>query len=238
MHTKETYLAYIKHNYEMEAGEWSFERRDLIVGSYDAHNSWPDYDEYLFKNIETKNLVALDYGCGPGRCIVKFNNKFKRIDGVDIALNNLINAKQNCIKNLGYCDSNLYVTDGNSIPTVDQSYDLVYSVICLQHICSYDVRFKIMNEVFRVLNPGGYFCFQMGFGEKFAFDPEIKSAGYHENVFDACGSNGWYDVEVLEESNLIDDLINKIGFKNYESDIRPTGPGDVHQNWIWVRARK
>lgn len=238
METKENYLAYIKYNYEREAGDWSLERKDLVVGSYDAHNSWADYDEYLFKNIKTENMTALDYGCGPGRCIIKFNNKFRRIDGVDIALNNLRNAKLNCLANLGKCESNLYVTDGCSIPIVDESYDLVYSVICLQHICSYDIRFNIMKEAYRVLKPGGYFCFQMGFGKRFLFDPELKSSDYYDNVFNARGSNGWHDVEVLDETNLVSDLIYKIGFRNYESDIRPTGPGDVHQNWIWVRVRK
>jgi len=238
MHTKEAYLGYIKQNYEAEAGDWSYDRRDLIVGSYDAHNNWPDYQNYLFKNIKTENLVALDYGCGPGRCIIQFNNKFQRIDGIDIAMNNLRNAKNNCIKFLGKCDSNLFVTDGSTIPVVDESYNLVYSVICLQHICSYDVRFSIMKEIYRVLKPGGYFCFQMGYGPRFLFDNQLSSAEYYENVFDARGSNGWHDVEVLDEKHLINDLIYKIGFKEYTSDIRPTGPGDVHQNWIWIRVRK
>jgi SAM-dependent methyltransferase len=95
-----------------------------------------------------------------------------------------------------------------------------------------------MKEIYRVLKPGGYFCFQMGYGPRFLFDNQLSSAEYYENVFDARGSNGWHDVEVLDEKHLINDLIYKIGFKEYTSDIRPTGPGDVHQNWIWIRVRK
>lgn len=30
-------------------------------------------------------LNVLDFGCGPGRNIVKYNKRFNRIDGVDIA---------------------------------------------------------------------------------------------------------------------------------------------------------
>ena len=43
-----------------------------------------------------------------------------------------------------------------------------------------------------------------------------------------------------EEVNFVekDDLINKIGFKNYKSDLRPTGPGDNHRQWIWVQTEK
>ena len=33
-------------------------------------------------------------------------------------------------------------------------------------------------------------------------------------------------------------LLNKIGFKNYKSDLRPTGPGDNHRQWIWVQVEK
>jgi len=45
-------------------------------------------------------------------------------------------------------------------------------------------------------------------------------------------------VSITDENALIDDLIEKIGFTNYRSDIRQTGPGDNHRNWIWVQVEK
>ena len=50
-------------------------------------------------------------------------------------------------------------------------------------------------------------------------------------------ANG-YHCEIENEDYLKDDLLNKLGFKNYQSDIRPTGPGDSHANWIWVQVQK
>ena len=89
--------------------------------------------------------MLLDYGTGPGRNIIKFNNRFKRIDGVDIGKTNIENAKIN-LKSAGIEDSNLYVCDGKTTPVDDESYDVWFSVICLQHIGSYDIRYSILED--------------------------------------------------------------------------------------------
>jgi SAM-dependent methyltransferase len=206
------------------------ETKDIVVGSFDQHNAWPDYDEYLFKDIDTDGLIALEYGCGPGRNLVKFKDRFLRIDGVDIGERLIDYAKDYLAENnvFGY----LYVTDGKSIPTDSSIYDLVFSVICLQHIGRHDVRTMIFQDVFRVLKPGGRFCFQMGFN---GCTSAIRSVGYYDNYdsesFIRC------DVSFDNEQYLIDDL-TEIGFENYKSWVRPTGPGDGHNNWLWVQVQK
>ena len=70
----ENYLAMQKYYYNQDAARWSIFNRDPVVGSYDAHNSFDDYDKFLFKDIDTTNMVALEYGCGPGRNLIKFHN--------------------------------------------------------------------------------------------------------------------------------------------------------------------
>jgi ubiquinone/menaquinone biosynthesis C-methylase UbiE len=231
---EQQYLNMQKRVYEGLASQWSLNNRDPVVGSYDAHNSWADYATYLFKDFDTTNLVALEYGCGPGRNIVKFNDRFQRIDGVDIAENNLHKAKIN-IENANLQPSALLLCDGKSIPAEDNSYDVVFSVICLQHIACYDIRFNIFKEILRVLKPGGHFCFQMGFGGK----PDTNIVcDYYANSYDAGNTNGYFDVAVTSEDQLKKDLLENLSFKNYKSDIRLTGPGDSHYNWIWVQVQK
>ncbi|NBW15353.1 MAG: class I SAM-dependent methyltransferase [Caulobacteraceae bacterium] len=229
----EKYLNMQKNVYNEYANSWSLQNRDYVVGTYDDHNNWPDYDVFLFKGLETKNLNALEYGCGPGRNIVKFNDKFSRIDGVDISEICIEKAKEN-LNNSEIKNSNLYVCDGKSIPINDEIYDILFSVICLQHIACYSIRFNIFKEAFRVLKKNGYFCFQLGFGGK----DSGNTADYYSDMTDVTETNGGFDVGFDNENFLIDDLINKIGFKNYKSDIRPTGPGDGHKNWIWVQVQK
>ena len=227
------YLKMQRDQYEQDAGNWSLENRDPVVGTYDLHNKWADYDLLLFRGINTQELVALEYGCGPGRNLIKFSDKFKRIDGVDIAQTNLDNAKINLETNTIF-NSELFLCDGKSIPCSSDSYDVVFSVICLQHIACYDIRFSIFEDIKRVLKPGGYFCFQMGFGGK----ETQKFADYYDNVTDATRTNGGHDVSILHEEFLISDLITKLGFTDYTSVIAKTGPGDNHKNWIWVQVKK
>jgi len=231
---KDRYLEMQRAQYNWDASRWSLENKEPVVGSYELHNKFEDYDVYLFKGINTTNMVALEYGCGPGRNLIKFHNRFSKIDGVDISPVNREKAMLNLIDAGIINFPDYYITTGDNIPTEDNKYNLVFSVICLQHICVHSIRFNIMKDIYRVLKPGGKFCAQMGFGGKTNSD---AVAGYYDEVYNATGTNGGHDVSITDEQNLIDDL-HKIGFKNYSSDLRPVGPGDNHRNWIWFRAEK
>lgn len=225
------FLQMQKRVYNHDASMWSLQNRDPVVGTYDLHNEFPDYDEYLFPKIDTKDMIALEYGCGPGRNLIKFKDKFKRIDGVDIGEINLLNARTN-LAVAGVEDYNLFVTTGDNVPREDNSYDMVFSVICLQHVCVHDIRMKIKTDIYRVLKEGGYFCFQMGFGKERQY-----SVSYYDNFYDAPSTNGLMDTRIEDEKYLIEDL-EKIGFKNIKYNIARVGPGDLHPNWIWVQAEK
>jgi ubiquinone/menaquinone biosynthesis C-methylase UbiE len=232
--TKTDYLSMQNQYYDEYASQWSLSFRDPVVGSYDAHNNWSDYDTVLFKDFDTNGLVALEYGCGPGRNLVKFSDRFARIDGVDISDINIDKAKINLEHN-NIFNSNLYVTSGDNLSMIEENtYDVVFAVICFQHICSHEIRFNILKDIYRVLKPGGKLCFQMGHGGK----DGIPTAGYFDDIFDAASTNGHADVSITEEADIQKDLVDEIGYTNYKSDIRDTGPGDNHRNWIWIQVEK
>ena len=71
---KDTYLNMQLSHYNQRANDWSIDNRNPVVGSYQEHNDFKDYDTYLFDGIDTSNLKALDYGSGPGRNLIRFNN--------------------------------------------------------------------------------------------------------------------------------------------------------------------
>lgn len=220
-----------KRVYAWESQFWTVENRDAVVGTFDRHNKHPDY-ELLFKDMNTEDMVALDFGCGPGRNIVKYAGRFQRLDGVDLDAVNLNNAVRWAEHNKvsGY---KLYLCNGVDLSCIgDAEYDLVISTIALQHICVYDIRLNYLKEFCRVLKPGGMVSFQMGFGS-----PSKNTVGYYDNKYDAKATNRGMDTEVAHPDQLKNDL-EMVGFEGFEYDLRPPGPGDYHPQWIFVRAKK
>ena len=68
-------------------------------------------------------------------------------------------------------------------------------------------------------------------------EENFSTAKYHENAYGALSTNGYYDISLDNENDLRNHLLD-IGFNNYVSHIRKTGPGDNHRNWIWVQVKK
>lgn len=217
--------------YNNWASNWSEENKDHVVGSFEAHNNWKDY-ENLFTRIDNQqDKIGLDFACGPGRNLVKYGNRFKRLDGVDISEVNIKNASIYTGNNKLYPE--LFVCNGVNLDIINSNeYDFVMSTIALQHICVHDIRFSIMIEIFRVLKDGGIFTAQMGFGI-----PSPHSVGYYDNNYDAESTNRACDTSIESEKQLEGDLL-KIGFKDFEFKITQTGPGDCHPNWIFFSAKK
>jgi ubiquinone/menaquinone biosynthesis C-methylase UbiE len=217
------------------ASGWSLEDRDPVVGSFDAHNNWQDYEDYLWKDItDLKNKKVIDFGCGPGRNLVRWSSYIGKLDGVDISSINLDKAKVWISANgLNPDNFDLYKGEGTGIASVpSDSYDVVMSTIAMQHICVHDIRVNLLKEFHRVLKDGGKITIQMGFGPN-----HPRSVDYYENYYDANTSNGGMDTRIEDANQLKEDL-EKIGFKNFNFYIRPVGPGDSHNNWIFFNAEK
>lgn len=198
--------------------------KDPIYGAEKEHNEFEGY-KHLFKGLNTKKWIALDFGCGLGRGIRLYNDRFKRIDGADIN-KEYINYCKNIIKN-----STFYLTNGIGLNKVeDNTYDLIYSTTTLQHIPVYDIRFNILRDFYRVLKPHGWISIQMGFGE------HLGAKEYKDNFWKAEGTNSRVDTKVNINELILD--LNEIGFKNFKYWITNHGPSDRHSNWIFYRAQK
>jgi ubiquinone/menaquinone biosynthesis C-methylase UbiE len=269
MPNKETYSEMQKTKYELKAERWQLHgpHRNAVTGGFDEHNNWEDYN-LLHKGIDTKNLTMLDFACGPGRNIVKFWKAFERVDGVDIGTVNIKNAKIWMEHNgISESENNMYVNNGLDLNEIESdTYDTVMSTIAIQHICCHSVRYRLFEEFYRVLKPGGYITIQMGYWgdnpnhpmsackmcrlsaqRKGILDWEWHAAkncshptvvDYYENYYDAPNTNGAHDTKVSEPAELEKDL-TKIKFKDFEFKIRKTGPWDVrHPKWIFFRAWK
>jgi SAM-dependent methyltransferase len=220
---------HIVNFWQGEADRWNLQNKNPLVGWYDEHNNDPREEELLFRGIPTRvGSLALEYGCGPGRNFIKFKDLFKRIDGADISKNIIDKVSAN-LEGTGIPVPNLWHTDGHSLPLVsDSSYDVVYSIICQQHIGCRAWRLELYREFLRILAPGGHFTFQMGFGANGSavdyFHEYDETDTHHRDV-------RVEDVEVLQK-----DLEDQ-GFIEFDHVL--TDPcHDVHAQWIWVKCRK
>ena len=204
---------------------------ELVVGSYVQHETM-EYERWLLDGVAVRRgAVALEYGCGPGRMILRLAPRFARIDGIDISKEVLDVAARRCASLSAA--PRLFLTDGQTVPpSTEGAYDIAYSVICLQHICVYSVRRHILEGLFRALKPGGMLTFQMGYGPGHA-----RMADYFDEFVEAPGTNGIADVGVLHPGEVAGDL-SRVGFTDIAYALTPTGPGDTHAAWIFVRALK
>lgn len=214
-----------------EAGRWGLSNKNPLVGWYDAHNADPKEVELLFRGITgvPGNLLALEYGCGPGRNMIKFKDLFSRIDGADIS-QEILNKVPINLAESNLTPGKLFLTDGHSLTDVaDASYDVVFSIICMQHIGCRSWRLDLYREFMRVLRPGGVFTFQMGFGP----GHHISVDYFHE--YDETDTHH-RDTRVENVEDLKKDLLDK-GFVDFDYVL--TEPcHDHHPQWIWVSVRK
>lgn len=233
------YIGMQKAFYGKAARNSHYDRPDMtdsVVGSYDAHNRWPDYDRFLMRHVDSgfQQKRGLDFGCGPGRNIIKYQHLFAELDGADIAPENLDNARKN-LSFHGLEIPRLYLTNGDDLGEApDNHYDFILSTITLQHICVHEIRLSLLAHMYRCLRKLGRVSIQMGFGQK------PGAVAYHANCYDAAATNGSTDVMVENPDHLEEDL-RRIGFGNFEYWVRPTGPAHpvgCHPFWIFFTAQK
>lgn len=100
---------------------------------------------------------ALDFGCGAGRLTKALAKHFESVDGIDISPTMIELAK--LYGNYGdRC--NYSVLEGETLPSKEGSFDLVVSLLTLQHINpSWALRF--VREMLRVTAAEGVLLFQI-----------------------------------------------------------------------------
>lgn len=237
------YIDMQRETYVKLASNLGFDNAQYLVGpkwTFDDSIGNIVY-QLLFGDIKTEDKIALDFGCGVGRMIGWFNNRFQRIDGVDLSEQMLEYAKEYLarrgISGVSLTKCNGY--DLRDFPSV--SYDIIYSGWVLQHICVFTIRDSYFKEFYRLLKPGGYLCIQMEGGD----NPDIfgsELSEWNEDVYDADGTNGAFDVKVNDIFKLTR-YLHGIGFRlfNYviEKRVDPYNEKMIGQEFnIFIRAQK
>lgn len=99
---------------------------------------------------------ALDFGCGVGRVSRALCKHFQRVDGVDVSRPMIARARTI------HADErrlHLHILPGLTLPFRDDTFDLVYSRLVLQHVPT-GPALTYVREFIRTLRPGGIALFQ------------------------------------------------------------------------------
>jgi SAM-dependent methyltransferase len=122
-----------------------------------------DYDRFVApvsgrSHWEPEGKSMLELGCGAGRMTRSFARRFSSVIAFDISAEMLSHARA-----LSPELSNVTWTLGNGTDfsgVADGYVDFVFSYIVLQHMPTPDFAFHYIQEMLRVLKPGGEFLFQ------------------------------------------------------------------------------
>lgn len=107
--------------------------------------------------IEVRKGRALDFGCGLGRLSQALGSSFASVDGVDVSASMIEQAKAlNKMPEKVHYHLNVK-TDLSAFPS--DSYDFIYSNICLQHIPT-NFQIRYIADFMRLLKPCGIAYFQ------------------------------------------------------------------------------
>ncbi len=108
--------------------------------------------------VRVSKRKALDFGCGIGRLTQALADYFDEVHGVDVAPSMIRLA---CRYNRRGDKCRYHLNDSPSLSLfADDSFDLIYSVLTLQHIDPKDSR-AYVKEFIRILAPHGSLIFQL-----------------------------------------------------------------------------
>ncbi|CAH0379567.1 unnamed protein product [Pelagomonas calceolata] len=171
-------------------------------------------------NILSK-FIALEVGCGSGKLMKRLATRVRRLDGADTSKAALSKAHERLSG-----EYTLFHADGLSLDAVpNATYDIVYSANLLQRIPIHALRYKHLEEFFRVLKCDGHVSLQMGFGE--------GGADYHDDHLTTST-----EVSVTNATHLLQDLY-KVGFRDHTHEIiEQSPPGSLFSQSLMVVARK
>ena len=122
-----------------------------------------DYEQFVAPVVnrsgwQPNDKRMLELGCGAGRMTRSFAGRFSRVIAFDIS-SEMLHRAQVLSPELSNVDWTL--GNGTDLSGVaDESVDLVFSYIVLQHMPTAGLALRYMLEMLRVLRAGGIFLFQ------------------------------------------------------------------------------
>lgn len=180
--------------------------KNLLKDSRAYHDKNDYYEEFSqaedgeckvkdYLNKKANGGIVLDAGCGTGKFLEILEKNSNKYIGVDLSFDQLVKAKgKSCKENSIFINANL-----QDIMLGDNTVDLIVSPWVLGTVTDLEERNKCLNELKRVLKPGGeIILIENEEGSEFEYlrgrDKDFRTSTYNEWIRD----NDFVGDEVLD----------------------------------------
>lgn len=180
--------------------------KNLLKDSRAYHDKNDFYEEFSqaedgegkvkdYLNKKANCGVVLDAGCGTGKFLEILEKNSNKYIGVDLSFDQLVKAKsKSCKENSIFINANL-----QDIMLGDNTVDLIVSPWVLGTVTDLEERNKCLNELKRVLKPGGeIILIENEEGSEFEYlrgrDKDFRTSTYNQWIM----NNGFVRDEVID----------------------------------------
>ena len=132
-------------------------------------------DKFGLQDGDGERRALVEIGCGIGRMTCAFTRRFGMVYACDLDAGFLERCRE-AVARFGKVERlvTLEVADGRTLPLDDDTADVAFSYITLQH-CDRDDALALIQEAIRVVRPGGQLA--LNFRSWSGFDPFLLPVG-------------------------------------------------------------
>jgi ubiquinone/menaquinone biosynthesis C-methylase UbiE len=144
-------------NFWLDAGKVELDADGLKPTARDPYMQL--INEYHIENRLDSNDIVLDVGCGEGTSTIRLAKSCKAITGVDYS-QTLINQAAQKKSGIDFKVNDVLELD-KLFP--EAKFDAVVSIRCLINLPEKEMQYKALENMFKVLKPGGLLFFSEGY---------------------------------------------------------------------------
>lgn len=193
---------------ELTKTDLTFTGERFIPGEGGARIAYEHFHRYYFAQRWTAAKVVLDLGCGEGYGAALLAQVAKRVTGLDLSPEAIAHAQTRYpLENLSF-----RVSDCRKTGEADHQFDVVLCFEMLEHIEEHQ---QVLNEVRRVLKPGGLFVVsspdKQHYSDVEAYENPFHVRELYIREFHQLLQNNFTQVRLFAQSLSFGSVIRQIG---------------------------